>query len=142
MFTDSGAFIVGSLLKKYLPYKLAPKVSPNKTIVGGVGGLVIGIVGSIITYYVYSAIAGALPNAWGSVEINITTMPAIVAFVLVGLLASILGQMGDLFESAIKRECNIKDMGKLLPGHGGVLDRFDGMLFVGLIVLLFFGLIV
>ena len=60
------------------------------------------------------------------------------AFALIGFITSVAAQGGDLFESAIKRKCNIKDMGKLLPGHGGVLDRFDSMLFSGLVVMLGF----
>ena len=66
----------------------------------------------------------------------------IVTFILVGLATSVLAQIGDLFESAIKRECGIKDMGKLLPGHGGILDRFDSMLYCSVVVLLCFGTII
>ncbi len=65
-----------------------------------------------------------------------------MTFVLVGLGTSILAMIGDLFESAIKRECGIKDMGNLLPGHGGVLDRFDSMLYCGVLVLFAFGSII
>ena len=65
-------------------------------------------------------------------------MPQIVAMLITGAAVSVAAQFGDLFESAIKRECGIKDMGRLLPGHGGVLDRFDGTLFAGVVVLLAF----
>jgi phosphatidate cytidylyltransferase len=112
--TDTGAYLIGSLLKKFFPWKLAPKLSPNKTIVGGVIG----------TELVYTS-----------------TMPAVVAFMLIGLITAIFAQLGDLFESAIKREYGIKDMGKLLPGHGGMLDRFDSLLFSSVIVLFSFGVI-
>ena len=61
---------------------------------------------------------------------------------LAGLVISLFAQMGDLFESAVKRECDVKDTGKILPGHGGVLDRFDSMLFCGIIVLLAFWVVI
>lgn len=134
MFTDGGAFIVGSLLGRFVPLKLAPGVSPNKTVIGGVGGLIGGMAGAVIAYYVYIALGGVFVYD-GNVH------PAVV-FLIVGLIVSVLTQIGDLFESSIKRECGIKDMGKLLPGHGGVLDRFDGMLFSGVVVLVCFALII
>ena len=69
-------------------------------------------------------------------------MPAVVAFIIVGLIVSIAVQIGDLFESAIKRECEIKDMGKILPGHGGVLDRFDGLMFGGVFTFILFSVVI
>lgn len=137
MFTDSGAFIFGSLLGRYVPRKLAPTLSPHKTVIGGVGGLIGGMLGAVVAYFVFIGLA----NAAGTSLVYGGSIPAAVVFLLIGLVASIFMQIGDLFESAVKRECNIKDMGKLLPGHGGVLDRFDGMLFGGVIVLLAFGLL-
>ena len=65
-----------------------------------------------------------------------------VCFLLIGLVTSAFAQIGDLFESAIKRECGIKDMGKCLPGHGGILDRFDSMLFSSVVVLFSFGILI
>lgn len=105
---DSGAYFVGRWLGRR---KLAPELSPNKTVEGAVGGVVGGLVGA--------AAAGAyfgLPPAW---------------VVAGGLLCALSGQLGDLWESAIKREARAKDSGSVLPGHGGVLDRFDGLLFSG-----------
>ena len=66
----------------------------------------------------------------------------VVSFILVGLFTSVACQIGDLFESAVKRECGIKDMGNCLPGHGGVLDRFDSMLYCSVVVLFCFGTII
>ncbi len=138
MFADSGAYIIGSLLSKKIPLKLAPRLSPNKTVIGGVGGIVGGMLGSIIAYYIYFGLGKVLdtPLVYDSV------VPAVVAFLIIGFILSIIAQIGDLFESAIKRDCGIKDSGKLLPGHGGVLDRFDSMLFCSVIVLVAFGLII
>lgn len=133
MFTDGAAFIFGTLFKRWLPKKLAPAVSPNKTIIGGVGGIIGGIAGAIVAYFIYFGF-----NNIGTLVVDGLLLGA---FILVGFITSIAAQGGDLFESAIKRKCDIKDMGKLLPGHGGVLDRFDSMLFSGLVVMLGFILI-
>ncbi len=133
VFTDAGAFIFGKLLHNVFPKKMAPHISPNKTVIGGIGGILGAVVGAVATYYfcyllnydfVYN---GAVPLA-----------------VVLGLFSLLLGfvvQTGDLFESAIKRECDIKDMGNLLPGHGGMLDRFDSMLFTAPVILLVFAVI-
>ena len=131
MLTDSLAYAVGLIFKRWFPYKLAPKISPNKTIVGGVGGIIGGMAAGVIAYFMWygmSKVAGDLLVYSGA-------MHGAVAFMIIGFIGAIVGQAGDLFESFIKRKCNIKDSGKLLPGHGGVLDRFDSMLFVGVLVL-------
>ena len=145
VLTDAGAFAVGSLLKKVFPAKLAPKLSPNKTIVGAVGGLLGGIVGGVLAYFTIY-ICGGINGTQAFFQFNDVYLTfssdyfhPVVSFILVGLFTSVMSQVGDLFESAIKRECGIKDMGKILPGHGGVLDRFDSMLYCGVLVLLCFG---
>ena len=139
MLTDTFAYFIGSIVKKWIPLKLAPKLSHNKTIIGAVGGLIGGMVGAVIAYYLYYAMS--LVPEFGTPLVYSSVIPAPVAFILIGLVTSIFAQMGDLFESAIKRECDIKDMGKLLPGHGGVLDRFDSMLFSCVVVLFSFGIL-
>lgn len=149
VFTDTGAFLIGSALKKVFPAKLAPQLSPNKTIVGAVGGILGGILGGIVAYftmYIFGGVNGVstiLGEGYG-VYLTFTspTFHPIVALVLVGLVTSVMAQIGDLFESAVKRECHIKDMGKVLPGHGGVLDRFDSMLYCSVIILLAFGTLI
>lgn len=146
VFTDSGAFIFGSLFGKYAPRKLAPKVSPHKTLIGGLGGIIGGMLGGIAAYGLsvgLDALNGAInSDALGTAISFSTGIPAIVVFMLAGLIISVFAQLGDLFESAIKRECNIKDTGNILPGHGGVLDRFDSMLFCGVIVLIAFWVVI
>lgn len=114
--TDIGAYCVGRAIGKQA---LAPKISPNKTIEGAFGGTVIAlIVGIIYLYTVQPPIA-----------INQTNWFLIVA-------VSFIGQFGDLVESAMKRHFQVKDSGRLIPGHGGILDRFDSTLFASIILML------
>lgn len=129
-FTDAGAYLIGLALGRFIPLKLAPSVSPNKTVIGAVGGVIGGIAGAVAAYYLFIALGGT-----ASLSVS---MPQVVAIIIAGFATSVVTQFGDLFESAIKRRCGIKDMGNLLPGHGGVLDRFDGTLFAGVIVLISF----
>jgi len=91
--------------------KLAPRISPNKTLEGLMGGVVAGIVVGIG----FALIAGATPNQ----------LPAVALVALVAVLFSVIG---DLFESLLKRHAGVKDSGNLIPGHGGILDRIDGVL--------------
>ena len=146
VFSDSGAFIFGSLFGKYVPKKLAPGVSPKKTLIGALGGLIGGMLGGIAAYGLsvgLDGLNGVINSDVIGTAIKFSTgIPAIVVFMLAGLVVSIFAQLGDLFESAVKRECGIKDMGRLLPGHGGVLDRFDSMLFCGIIVLVAFWVVI
>ena len=128
MLTDSFAYVFGKLLKRWVPYRLAPKVSPNKTVIGGVGGLIGGMVAGILAYFIW----------FGKDIIYMGSMPVLVAFLLMGFVGAIVGQAGDLLESFFKRKCGIKDSGNILPGHGGVLDRFDSMFIVGILVLIGF----
>lgn len=146
VFTDSGAFIFGSLFGRFVPAKLAPRVSPKKTLIGGLGGIIGGMLGGIAAYGLsvgLDALNGVINSDVIGTAISFSTgIPAIVVFMLAGLVISVFVQIGDLFESAIKRECGVKDMGRLLPGHGGVLDRFDSMLFSGIVVLLTFCVVI
>lgn len=107
---DTGAYFVGRSLGRH---KLAPAVSPGKTIEGGAGGLLASLG--------FTFLARA------------TFFPALTVLdcVLVGLAAGILGPIGDLTESLMKRSAGVKDSGRLIPGHGGMLDRIDAVLFVG-----------
>lgn len=120
ILTDTFAYIIGKLVGKH---KLIPSVSPGKTIEGSIGGSIIGtIIPSI--FYLYMVDPGA-------------SLPFIILIVFV---LSILGQLGDLFFSSIKRYYGIKDFSNIMPGHGGILDRLDSIVFVliGYIVLINF----
>lgn len=107
--TDSGAYFTGRKIGKR---KLWPEISPNKTVEGFIGGIIWALIAAFIIHFI-----SPLTNSY---------------LILIGITiaASIFGQLGDLVESAIKRHYNVKDSGKILPGHGGILDRFDSLLFV------------
>ena len=104
---DIGAYLVG---RRVGGPKLAPKISPQKTISGAIGGLIFG------------TIAGVMVASFLEIPIFMAVLLAIVI--------AVIAQAGDLFESALKRRCNVKDSSGLIPGHGGFLDRFDGYIFV------------
>ncbi|MGN0678383.1 MAG: phosphatidate cytidylyltransferase [Oscillospiraceae bacterium] len=120
-FGDSGAYFVGTFLGKH---KLCPNISPKKTVEGFVGGIVtVGIVAAI-QCVVYNELLLRLPAAPEGFRMNYFVL------VPVAMMASIVGVLGDLTASVIKRQYDVKDFGNLMPGHGGVLDRFDSVLFV------------
>lgn len=107
--SDSGAYFTG---RKFGKHKLAKHISPNKTIEGALGG----IVWSIVVAVLFQLISPMFDS--------------LIFVVIVAMIISIAGQMGDLVQSAFKRHYDVKDSGKLLPGHGGILDRCDSWLFV------------
>ena len=118
---DIFALYVGSTLRGP---KLCPAVSPNKTISGAVGGLI----GSLIS----SLLVGLV--AWAFAVNSRAVLPSWGDYVLLGLIGGAVGQIGDLFASMIKRHCGIKDFSNLFPGHGGMLDRLDSVIFMAVIV--------
>lgn len=119
--TDIGAYLVG---RQFGRRKLLPKVSPNKTVEGFFGGIGSALVLSIIFLLVDKSLRAGYPF--------------FLMLVLVAIFSAFV-QFGDLVESAIKRHFGVKDSGNLIPGHGGILDRFDGMIFV-FPIMHFFGL--
>lgn len=110
MSGDSAAYYVGSSFGKT---KLYPAVSPKKSVEGSLGGLGGSLVGALLSRAIY------FPEL------------TIVDCIATALLLGVLGQLGDLFESLIKRSCGVKDSGTIFPGHGGILDRLDSILFAG-----------
>ena len=107
--SDSGAYCVGSLLGRKIPCRLFPSISPNKSWIGSIGGTLLAVgVGAIISRF----------------EPSLT----LLQWMGFGLVVAIFGTWGDLVESQIKRQLGIKDSGNVLPGHGGMLDRFDSSL--------------
>lgn len=116
--SDAGAYFVGRFFGKH---KLAPHISPKKTMEGAIGGIAIGIGGALLVGVIYAYVMQKLQTP---VEMHYIRL-AIVAF-----FGTILGMLGDLSFSLIKRQCDLKDFGSIMPGHGGVVDRFDSVLFV------------
>lgn len=109
---DVAAYSVG---KAFGTHKLAPTISPGKTVEGGLGGMIGSVILMSLFAFLYSNRTGtAIQYGW---------------LILYLFLASVIGQFGDLAMSTIKRTVGIKDFGKILPGHGGILDRFDSFLF-------------
>lgn len=121
--SDTCAYCVGKLLGKH---KLPSKLSPNKTIEGCLGG----IIGAALIGFLFALAFFKNTDYWWQ-------------FVVIGAISSVISQIGDLTASAIKRNHEIKDYGNLIPGHGGILDRFDSIIFIAPIVFYlvsFFGL--
>ncbi|MFP5528110.1 phosphatidate cytidylyltransferase [Peptococcus simiae] len=108
-FSDSGAYFVG---RAFGQRKMAPQLSPNKTIEGALGGLA------------FAVLALLIANAF------IKALPSPLATICFALAIAVVGILGDLFESLLKRTFDVKDSGNILPGHGGILDRFDSFMLV------------
>ena len=109
--SDTGAYFAGRTFGRH---KLYPKLSPKKTVEGSIGGVLAGTLGGVALQQTLLADALPLGHAIG-----------------LGLVATSLGQAGDLFESLLKRSCGVKDSGSIMPGHGGLLDRSDALMFTG-----------
>ena len=117
---DVFAYLVGMALKGP---KLCPQISPKKTVSGAIGGLLGGVIGAIVCF-------AFLKHTF---NYHLTTSPYLY-FAIVGLIGALLTELGDLVESFIKRSLNVKDSGKIFPGHGGMLDRFDGIMFCSVFI--------
>ena len=116
--SDTCAYCVGMLMGKH---KMAPKLSPKKSVEGGIGG----ILGAAL----FGAVYGLAINRFASgADANV------LHYAIICGIGSMISQVGDLAASAIKRNHDIKDYGKLIPGHGGILDRFDSVIFTAPII--------
>jgi phosphatidate cytidylyltransferase len=124
---DILAYYSGRYLGKQGKHKLCPKVSPNKTVEGAIGGLV----GSSIVCGIYGIIISS----------NVTIM-SISSYFIIGILCGVFCQFGDLVASSIKRYIGVKDYSNLIPGHGGILDRFDSILFASVVVYYYITLVI
>ncbi len=110
-FSDSMAYYIGTYMGKK---KLCPSISPNKTVEGAFGSLLGGIMGAVVSKYIFSIPGLSVPGA-----------------VVIGAIMGITAMTGDLIESMFKRDADIKDSSNIIPGHGGILDKLDGMLVSG-----------
>lgn len=122
---DTLAYFVGRAFGKH---KLAPVVSPKKTVEGAIGGVIGSMLIGVLFTFIYMQFFGSLSSMDGVKG----SYYFIIA--LLGAVASVLGIIGDLFASAVKRQNGIKDYGTIFPGHGGILDRFDSVLFIAPLV--------
>lgn len=122
---DTGAYLVGCSIGRH---KLIPRLSPNKSWEGFIGGLLFNIGAAFIFFYCFNLKDSFLLSSVGH-------------WIAIGVIVSLAATLGDLFESMIKRSLGIKDFGQIMPGHGGILDRIDSLLFVVPAVLIFIGLI-
>ncbi len=120
---DTCAYFAGRAFGKH---KLCPVVSPKKTVEGAIGGVLGTMVFGVLITLVYSIAANRM-EAFTRTNIGVS-MYVIIA--LLGCVAAVLGIYGDLFASVVKRQCGIKDYGTIFPGHGGILDRFDSVMFI------------
>ncbi|MBR1838511.1 MAG: phosphatidate cytidylyltransferase [Bacteroidaceae bacterium] len=123
---DTGAYCVGSLLSKRFPAKLFPRISPKKSWIGSIGGGLFVLLLAILLWHLFPTampihrhgwLAGLSPAAQSLVE-----------WIGLGIVVCVFGTWGDLVESLFKRQLGIKDSGNMMPGHGGILDRFDSSL--------------
>ena len=122
---DAGAYFAGTFFGKH---KLCPNISPKKTVEGAVGGIIVDIVVMLLCGVAFSQLYYG-----GAVGVNYPVL------LLIGLFGSVLSIMGDLSFSLIKRSCHIKDFGQVIPGHGGILDRFDSVIFTAPFVYILVG---
>lgn len=128
MVTDIFCMLCGSFFKGP---KLCPKISPNKTISGAIGGIFFAELIMLCLYMILDA-----TNTFGILFSNINLQ--LWHIIVLTFVASVFCQLGDLFESFVKRKANVKDSGTFLPGHGGILDRIDSHIFSYFIILFFF----
>ena len=133
MTTDTFAYIFGMLFGKNKA-KFAPEISPKKSVIGAVAGVIGGFAVSIVCWVLFYKLD--LLNT--GITTILTTANSLALFSMIGLVGSFATQFGDLLASSVKRQANIKDFGKILPGHGGIMDRIDGEIFCGAVVALFF----
>ena len=119
---DTFALFVGSAVGGR---KLCPQVSPHKTVAGAIGGLV----GSVLGAMIVCGIAALVCN-----DATLAKLPSWWEYLVLGVLGGFVGQMGDLFASPVKRHSGIKDFSNLFPGHGGMLDRLDSVLFMAILM--------
>ncbi len=124
---DTAAYFTG---RAFGQHKLAPVVSPNKTVEGAVGGVLGSMLLGVLVTLIYTALHGRLVG----VPLDSLGLRYYAVIVLLAGIGSVIGIVGDLFASVIKRQCGIKDYGTIFPGHGGIMDRFDSVIFIAPLV--------
>jgi len=130
---DVFALFVGLRFGKH---RLSPEISPKKSIEGSIGGLAASVIFAMLVPGALLKLAPMIPAI--AQDVGNIVYPPIWAFGIFGLVAGALSQIGDLVASLVKRHCGIKDFGTIFPGHGGMMDRMDGILFCGVTCYVFF----
>ena len=131
---DVFALLIGVRFGKH---RLSPQISPKKSVEGAVAGLVASVLFAVFVPALFNYLASLWPDI---INPSGTVLPPLWSFAILGLIAGALSQVGDLVASLVKRHCGIKDFGTIFPGHGGMMDRMDGILFCGVACYLFFRL--
>lgn len=128
VMTDTMAYFTGITFKGR---KLCPEISPKKTVSGAIGGLLGGIIGAMLVYVLFD-VTGLFVNFnnVGMLALSDNLLSSAFIYLAIGLVGGVLSEVGDLGASWIKRKAGIKDFGKIFPGHGGMMDRIDSILFV------------
>lgn len=134
--TDTCAYFIGSIFGKH---QLCPKISPKKTIEGAVGGIAGGAIGALIVYLFFD-LFGIFGAQFGLTfeGLGLSTAQIVAVYVVIGVLGPIVTQVGDLLASMVKRYCGIKDYSRILGEHGGIMDRFDGIMLNAALVAIVF----
>ena len=130
---DTFALFIGIRFGKH---RLSPEISPKKSVEGSIAGLVSSVIFAMLVPWIALKLAPTVPGI--AADLATSHYPPLWAFGLLGLVAGGLSQIGDLVASLVKRHCGIKDFGSIFPGHGGMLDRMDGILFCGVACYVFF----
>ena len=130
---DTFALFIGLRFGKH---RLSPEISPKKSVEGSIAGLIASVAFAMLAPWVTRLIAVGHPQM--SADLAASPLPPLWAFGILGLIAGGLSQIGDLVASLVKRHCGIKDFGTIFPGHGGMMDRMDGILFCGVACYVFF----
>ena len=130
---DTFALFIGL---RFGRHKLSPEISPKKSVEGSVAGLISSVIFAMLAPWVTGLLAANHPQI--AADLAVSPLPPLWAFGVLGLVAGGLSQIGDLVASLVKRHCGIKDFGTIFPGHGGMLDRMDGILFCGVACYVFF----
>lgn len=130
---DTFALFIGL---KFGKHRLSPEISPKKSVEGSVAGLVSSVCFAMLVPWIAFRLASVVPSI--AADLAVSHYPPLWSFGILGLIAGALSQIGDLVASLVKRHCGIKDFGNIFPGHGGMLDRMDGILFCGVACYVFF----
>ncbi|MBQ1982578.1 MAG: phosphatidate cytidylyltransferase, partial [Clostridia bacterium] len=134
---DTFAYFTGCLFGKH---KLIPDVSPKKTVEGAIGGIVFCTIAFVVFALVYNRLLLGDPTEINALPVESFRALPIWLMAIVGVLSAVVSMIGDLSMSVIKRHYGVKDYGKILPGHGGFLDRFDSVLAVAVILAVALGI--